>query len=259
MTLVSILKRAGTFQLGMFFWWMMFVLVLEVLMVGLALGTWLFPQWEIFESWTFLVTPAGWSDHLLHGLLWFLTAAIGWFYVFRHKYKPLWILVCVWGVLMAVNFPFSLASTKLPTDEELIENFKRNEAAFQRLAEMALEDRNLESASSPRALQEHGEKSFPFYPVDSVSEERKAEYSRLLEQTGVLSLMRPHFRYYKVEITLPVVGDDKFGRFVVKGYAYSTDDRLPVVQSLDQLPRGAQRTYFRKVSGNWYLSYFFSY
>lgn len=252
-----ILVRAGKLLLGVYFWLMIFILLIQFPLIALVVVSWLFPTWEN-GGWTFLYMPTQWYESLLQGLLWALTAAIGWAYVYPGKYKALWIFIALWGALWATGFPFTFPSASVPSDDELIANFQRHEAQFERLVAMFQEDSELYAVSSPSAARRYGSEGPLLVPENVVSPERTQEYLQLVEEVGVLNFGKAEDRQFGEMWMLPVAFEREIARTVIKGYVHSTHGRLPLVASLDDLPPMLQGPLFRRIRGDWYLYYMWS-
>lgn len=253
----AIAIRAGKLLLGVYFWFMIFGLLVLLPFMTLATLQWVFPDWEVGD-WTIIYTPTTWYENLFQGLLWWLTAAIGWVYVFPGKYKPLWVFIALWGALWATGFPFTFPSASVPSDDELIANFQRHEAQFERLVAMAQQVPELEGITSPRAARKYGESGPLFQPEGVVPQERTQEYLQLVEEVGVLNFGKAEYRQFGEMWMLPVAFEREIARTVIKGYVHSTHGRLPLVASLDDLPPMLQGPLFRRIRGDWYLYYMWS-
>jgi hypothetical protein len=135
-----------------------------------------------------------------------------------------------------------------PDDEELIENFTKHEAEFNRLVEMIKKDDVLSRVdddwTEPKDPKSVG-----------ISEERIAEYRKIFKK---LEIPRG-FSYFKKEGDIQFIANTQ-GLATggsMKGYVYAEKTPEPLTENTDTYDTGSPASYtvYRPVSGKWYLIY----
>jgi hypothetical protein len=169
------------------------------------------------------------QEIILHGLLMMGAAALGWFYVFKRRFKALWIFMAAYAGLwiLVAAVPSSVGWGSVPSDAAMQDSFSRHEADFNKLVKMSEEDSHLEviSLEFVRAAP-----TGPYTrPAATLDKDRWDEYRGLFKKLGVFGLRKP--QGWKVELILPVAEQLQLTRRVGKGYAYSTEEPLPVLGS----------------------------
>lgn len=159
------------------------------------------------------------------------------------RYLSLNRYVCM---LVAVILMAACGAGSHPPDEVLIERFNSHQADFEKLVTMLNEDPKLRRLTLERAYLDPGGAPLP--------KARMAEYSRLLK---LLHLQDGVTRDYQ---GLHLIASHRGG--VVpnsgKSYSYTLKEPSPLVDSLDAVIRqnsADQRLIWRRIAGNWYLSY----
>lgn len=133
-----------------------------------------------------------------------------------------------------------------PSDESLIERFHSEQADFEKLVAMLSEDRNLVRLTGDYV-------SYRNYATP-LPNERLVEYRRLLKSLMLSDgVSRSPDGFQLVASSRGMVLASS-----AKSYSYSLKEPAPIVDSLDAVikqNRGDQQPIWRRISGNWYLSY----
>jgi hypothetical protein len=250
---VKIAKRAGKLLLGVFFWFMVLGLLVDMFGFAVAVLRWRSPDWDV-GGFMVLCAPRSFfiQQRLWAAVLLAATAAIGWLYVFRRKYRFLWILITLWGIVTLALGVTGYGVAHPPPDAELIERFQGHEKAFERLAAMWREDATNPSLflGAVEAQEEQNSQA----DQQQIPSERLEEYRSLARQIGVKSLSRSESM--GLEAMLFVSQElELMGCLIEKGYAYVPEEPAPLVESLDEVPPQAKTPVYRRVRGNWYLFY----
>jgi|SRR5579862_437546 len=137
-----------------------------------------------------------------------------------------------------------------PSDNTLYERFFKKEASFNRLVQMANEDFKMTRIAPDFTYPSDKQVSFPMQRWD--------EYRALFRDLGIDLGMNRLDRNDGVMLIVSATGI--VGRGTAKGYAYSTKQLEPTVDSLDTaMPRpcvGRKNCIaFKLLKGNWYLFY----
>jgi len=88
------------------------------------------------------------------------------------------------------------------------------------------------------------------------SHPRLAEYRELFDQVGTDSIHRSADDKNIVRIAASVLVkeiEDQYSIVLDKGYAYAHVEPSPLVDSLDNLGFDSKGTFYRRLSGNWFL------
>jgi len=129
-------------------------------------------------------------------------------------------------------------------DNELIANFHRHRADFEKLREMILQDKDLLRVTSnltqPEDLRSIG-----------ISSVRIAEYRKLLKVLGIEGGVTASSDRANVEFTTSFRGFVTHGS--QKGYLYSTNPVTEPLAGLDQFSATGVGIGLRHIEGNWYL------
>lgn len=156
--------------------------------------------------------------------------------------RTLFVTVCL-CVLMVLTGCRAMPHS---SDEVLLENFYAHQADFERLVAMLNEDPKLVRLTPDRAYLETGAAPLP--------QSRMDEYKRLLTLLGLHDgVTRDPQGLHLIASTRGVAVPNS-----AKSYSYTPKEPSPLVDSLDaviQQNRGDQRPVWRRISGNWYLSY----
>lgn len=131
-------------------------------------------------------------------------------------------------------------------DAVLIERFYAHQSEFEKLLTMLNEDPKLVVLTNDRAFLDDGAEQLPA--------KRLAEYRRLLNivrlEGGITrDYQGVHMTASKRGIVIPNSA---------KSYSYVLKEPSPLVDSLDEIitkNQGDQKPVWRRISGNWYLSY----
>jgi len=227
-------------------------LLFELLVFSFALAHWAMPEWDLFGFST-LHVPTNKYALVGDALLWFITAAIGWLYVFeRPVLKASLLLMVLWGGLEIAVALTGFGVATLPSDAALAKNFQRNKAKFSRLADMAGEDADVESIlfdSFRFTEKSQAESTSP----PKLTPERWDEYRQLFRAVRAKGLTRAPG--LEIDFFLPVAEERELSRIVIKGYAHSAKEPSPLVDSLDKISPRQQVPFYKKLENNWYLYY----
>jgi len=143
-----------------------------------------------------------------------------------------------------------------PSDASLIANFSEHRPAFDKLIELAIEDKvDLTIYNDREMFAEPG--NWPKSCDNCVSADRWAEYQTVFVKLGDpqpleltsrnrMMLMPVSFRSTEPDGGLESLTSEK-------GYVYSERNPWPVVESLDGMGFDTKGTFFKKISGSWYL------
>lgn len=250
------ITRGGKLLLGVFFWLQIARLLMELSVLSFTLAQGGFSSWNLLDNSDLPVSPMTYATMaIVDGLSWFATAAIGWFYVFRHRYKVVWLLIALWGTPQIVFGLVEIGGaggSKLPTDALLEETFRLNEDDFNKLAKMANEDEHVQTIGFDVTHLKSNVRGEDKSQQD-LSKERWDEYRRLFKKLGLMFLDRT--QGLGIEFILAVAAEKEIGRHIGKGYAYSVQEPSPIVDSLDGISPEDQKPVFKKIKDNWYLYY----
>ncbi len=166
------------------------------------------------------------------------------------------LLLLITGV--ACN-PFNL-DTPHPSDDNLIRNFQRNDADFNRLVSMSNEDSKVIRIANDFTRLEN---NWAWPRPDSelgFSKQRWDEYRALFSKLGLESGLSREIDSKGPVIYLTAFSKGMVNRGSSKGYAYSEHDLSPVFDSLDKKPvelskRQEHDVVYRQIKPHWYLSY----
>lgn len=142
-----------------------------------------------------------------------------------------------------------------PSDSDLEENFYRHEADFNRLIEMSNEDARVLRISPDFTHISRGDGLGPDSDV-GFTKERWQEYRRLFSKLGLDGGLtrseHPH-----VIVILWASGSGIVGHGSAKGYAYSTKEPSPLVDSAGRfpVPPGNGGHVYKRIKQNWYIYY----
>jgi hypothetical protein len=149
---------------------------------------------------------------------------------------------------LAIEYPqvmgplLGLEDRQLPTDQELISNFKRHRAGFDRLRDMIMQDKGLLRITNDRTLPEDPQ-------AVGVSQSRIAEYRALLKELGIHELDASLDRK-TIQLTSAYRGFVTHG--AQKGYEYASEPiRTYLVPDLEMLSKGGVGR--RPIEDGWYL------
>ncbi len=248
------LKRGGLLLLGVFFWLQIVRLLFEIPFTTLMVLHWLYPDWDLGGFFTTCLGSATLLGWILNWLSWVGTALIGWSYVFRRRFKLLWLVIVLWGLGPLIAGVAGLSYAEPPADATLEANFLQHEAEFDRLAQMVTEDSRVEYLTTDRIVLVD---NYTWPRPESqwgISRERWDEYRKLFAQLGLThGFSRMTGPKYDALLLMVFAEMELGGCQVAKGYAYSTKPVVGETDSLDRLPRRSQHPAFKQVKGNWYL------
>jgi hypothetical protein len=152
-------------------------------------------------------------------------------------------------ILASMCFWVGCGGNPHPSDQTLEDRFRSNEAQFEELLKMLNEDSDVARISKEFAFLNSG-------ADPGLSKERLEKYRELIK---VLSLDGGVHRQDKITVRFIASTNHK----VLSGnseklYLHSDVAPSPLVESLDEVIKtiaGKQSAVFKKLSGNWYLSY----
>ena len=158
------------------------------------------------------------------------------------------------AILMALLVWIIRIGMAPPSDQRLLSNFDKHEAAFNKLIEMLKTDRDLIRVDENWTEPKHPE-------TVGVSPARIANYRQMLRGARVPRGFQAETFVYEVDFFYWMIGS-AISSDTIKGYAYITRPPMEVLNSLDGFrpnPKDADDTIkmYRRIRGNWYL--FFEY
>lgn len=251
-----IIKRAGRVLLGVFFWFQIVRIALEVPLFTLLFVHWQFPEWELGGfSTACSITEFDVLGLIVNALLWLATAIIGWFYVFPRRLAVLWVFLVAWGCVFFVLLVPGIGRAQVPDDAALIGRFEEHKVDFDRLAVMLVEDKHLAGVTPERILLPD---NYDWPRPESewgITKERWNEYRALFDKLGLQhGWWRIDGRDFEAASMVVAADRELAGCEVGKGYAYSPNELPRQVVSLDSLPDRSGIA-FRKIGDGWYLIY----
>ena len=161
--------------------------------------------------------------------------------------------------LMTACDPFNLDKPH-PSDDELIRNFQKNEADFNKLVTMSNEDSKV-IRIAPDFTRLENNWAWPRPESElGFSKQRWDEYRTLFNKLGLQSGISRERDSESTIIFLTASSKGMTFRGSSKGYAYSEQELSPVFDSLNQNPVDPQKRQkhgvaYRKIKDHWYLSY----
>lgn len=143
-----------------------------------------------------------------------------------------------------------------PSDAELEKNFYKHEADFDLLAQMAIEDADMIRIAPDFTWHKDNADGFASKAKYGFSDERWNEYKQLFprlgKNNGILNY-QPDLILVLASSRGMVTGGSS------KGYAYSSNEPLPISDSLDNVNfKDSQKEIniaYKRLKGNWYLYY----
>ena len=158
--------------------------------------------------------------------------------------------LCIVGVAaIAIAFAIffvalpGLEERPLPTDQELISNFKQHRAGFDRLRDMVMQDKGLLIITNDRTWPEDPQAA-------GVSQSRIAEYRALLKELGIHGGLSASVDRTTIQLTSASRGFVTHGS--EKGYEYASEPiRTYLVPNLELLSKGGLG--WRPIEDGWYL------
>lgn len=142
-----------------------------------------------------------------------------------------------------------------PNDQELIEYFNSHRTDFDRLVNMAFEDRNL-TAIYPRSVLLDHYGVWPTTTTEGFSYQRWDQYKSVfgrLNEYGINGLRKESDLIHIPASTRVSRLDDFESIVIVKGYAFSTREPSRIVNSLDKMNFESKGTHYRRIDEHWYL------
>lgn len=129
-----------------------------------------------------------------------------------------------------------------PSDEQMISNFNKNRAVFEKLQTMICRDNFQVVSMDP-------EWSKP----DNISDSKKQEYYELFKLIGVSQIQS----YDNCRMSYSVWSVGWAGDADYKKYEYKPSKPENIVDSLENLPLNNNNIafYFRKIDNDWFISY----
>jgi hypothetical protein len=161
--------------------------------------------------------------------------------------------------VLAACDPFN-ASKSHPSDDELIHNFQKYEADFNKLVSMSNEDSTVvRIAPDFTRLENNWRWPRPESEL-GFSKQRWDEYRALFDKLGLDSGISRESDSHGTVIFLTASSKGMTFRGSSKGYAYSEQELSPVFDSLNQNPvepqkRSKHGVAYKKIKEHWYLSY----
>jgi hypothetical protein len=161
-------------------------------------------------------------------------------------------------VLIACD-PFDLHKSH-PSDDELIRNFYKNEADFNKLISMSNQDpKVIRIARDFTRLENNWQWPRPESEL-GFSKQRWDEYRSLFDKLGLDAGISRETDSKGTVIFLTASAKGMTFRGTSKGYAYSEKELSPVFDSVDQNPLAPQNrpkhgVAYKKIKDHWFLSY----
>lgn len=164
--------------------------------------------------------------------------------------------ILAWLFVLLLSFATCREDPHHPSDATLEENFRKHRAGFNKLVDMSNADSKLVRIASDFTWLENNA-AWP-RPESEIgfSEQRWNEYRQLFNELGLKhGLARrediPGVLFFDVSATGMVTGGD------AKGYAYSTEELSPLVNSLDHIDIEVKslQPLYKRIEGDWYLYY----
>lgn len=159
------------------------------------------------------------------------------------------VAICLWLT--------SCRSTPLVSDEQLEKTFRANQAEFNRLVAMSIEDRHV-TTIAPSYTRLDTSSRWPREEI-GFSQQRWDEYRALFKKLGIPKGIGRHDSspsspvYFHAEARGPVTTGS------YKGYVYSEKPLAPLLNSLDELPdevvdhKAGHALAYKALAKNWYL------
>ena len=145
--------------------------------------------------------------------------------------------------------------TTHPSDQEMIEYFNSHRTDFDRLVNMAFEDRNVMSIYPRSVLLEHYG-VWPTTTTEGFSYQRWEEYKRAFARFDKFRINSLDKELEMVQIPASVRVsplDDLESIVIEKGYAFTARAPVRLVNSLDGMNFERKGTYYRQINEHWFL------
>jgi hypothetical protein len=163
------------------------------------------------------------------------------------------------ALMLAACDPFNVDKPH-PSDDELIRNFQKSEADFNKLIAMSNEDpKVIRIASDFTRLENNWQWPRPESEL-GFSKQRWDEYRVLFNKLGLESGISRESDSERTIIFLTASSKGMTFRGSSKGYAYSEQELSPLFDSLNQNPVDPQKRQkheaaYKKIKDHWYLFY----
>ncbi len=164
------------------------------------------------------------------------------------------LILLVAALAIAVAYGYFIAP--LESDDSMSRDFSLHRQDLDQLVDMLNEDRGLSILTRESVLL--GNYSRWRNGSEGFTTERWNAYKLLLDRVGLRLVRREfdrgdEFFFGTESVAYDDVAD---GRYVIsKAYFYSTSTPSPLVGSLDDKGFDTYGTYYRRISGNWYLRF----
>lgn len=173
----------------------------------------------------------------------------------------LYLILLMTFFAFGCGFSFNQASFYLPSDENMQNDFLKNEFEFNKLTKMFIEEN-----SSITFIAKQKNK---FYFQEKISNERWSEYQRIFEKANIRYGINRYENFGgQNPVIFPIDWEDfggqtfkdQYDEFFTgeKGYAYSTKKLTPLVDSLDEISDeqlNGKGPLFKQINDNWYIYY----